>query len=175
MRYFAITDGDVVRFGFSNIEEPPANYREITEAEFRAYTADPIKASEYRLRDGAIVHEPPPVDLGAYLAERRWLVETGGITVAGVAVATDDRSKLMIAGARIKAKEDPATTKRWKTLAGFVELDAAALIAIADAVEAHVQACFDLEADLTAQIAAGTVTTPGQIDAAFAALATLAA
>ncbi len=34
--------------------------------------------------------------LVAYAADKRWRVETGGISVGGIDVATDDRSKLMI-------------------------------------------------------------------------------
>jgi hypothetical protein len=36
-------------------------------------------------------------------------------------------------------------------------------------VLAHVDACFRLEAQVLADIAAGTITTPAEIDAAFAA------
>lgn len=92
----------------------------------------------------------------AALAARRYEAEIGGVTVGGIAVATDDRAKIMIAGARIKAEVDPNATFRWKTAAGFVDLMAAQLIAISDAVLAHVQACFDREAELAAEIDALT-------------------
>lgn len=87
------------------------------------------------------------------LAERRWRAETGGILVAGgMTVATDDRSKTMIMGARIKADADGGYTLRWKTSAGFQTLDAATIIAISDAVLAHVATCFDREDALSADI-----------------------
>jgi hypothetical protein len=41
---------------------------------------------------------------------------------------------------------------QWKTGAGFVTLTAAQVIAAAQAVRAHVQACFDHEADVAAEI-----------------------
>ncbi|MDU8502973.1 hypothetical protein RYB01_27840, partial [Pseudomonas syringae] len=49
-----------------------------------------------------------------YAADKRWRVETGGIVVGGMSVATDDRSKLMITGARVKADKDAAFTTNWK-------------------------------------------------------------
>lgn len=82
------------------------------------------------------------------IAARRWLAETAGIKVAGMQVDTDDRSKLLINGAAVEAMLDPEYTLRWKTADGFVELTAEQVISIARAVRAHVQACFDREAEL---------------------------
>lgn len=79
----------------------------------------------------------------------RWQKETGGIVIAGVPVATDDRSKTLILGRRAQAQSDPDMTFRWKAASGeWVELTGAQIIAIADAVADHVQACFDREGDL---------------------------
>lgn len=105
------------------------------------------------------------VDLRGYAADKRWRVETGGITVGGVTVATDDRSKTMIMGARIKADVDPGYVVGWKGAdGGFVELSAPQIIAISDAVLAHVDACFAAEAAVSAAIADGAVTTTQQVD-----------
>lgn len=104
--------------------------------------------------------------LVSYAAQKRWQVETGGIVVGGVSVATDDRSKVMIIGARVKADADPNFTTEWKTPAGFQTINAATIIAISDAVLAHVDACFAVEAIVLAEIAAGTITTTNEIDAA---------
>lgn len=105
-----------------------------------------------------------------YAADRRWRLETGGIAVAGVPVLTDDRSKLMIAGARLAAMADPAWTTPWHGAdGGIYPLDAAAIVAISDAVSAHVQASFSTFAAVKAAIASGTITTTAEIDAAFAA------
>lgn len=88
-------------------------------------------------------------------AEKRWRVETGGITISGIPVHTDDRSKLMITGARIKADADANFTTQWVTADGsIVPLTAAQIIAIADAVRAHVDACFAAFATLAATIQA---------------------
>ncbi len=63
-----------------------------------------------------------------------------------------------------------AAQKRWEREVGeFVPLDAHAVIAISDAVLAHVSNCFATEAQVLADIEAGAVTTVEQIDAAFAA------
>lgn len=123
-----------------------------------------------------VVHVPPdpepePVDLIAYAADARWRRETGGVQFGGFTVATDDRSKLMIVGARAAAQADPDFTTEWKLPdAGFVTLDAAAIIAISDAVLAHVAESFSREAAVIAAIEDETISTPAQIDAAFDAV-----
>ncbi|HEV2504394.1 MAG TPA: DUF4376 domain-containing protein [Mesorhizobium sp.] len=104
--------------------------------------------------------------LASFAADKRWRIETSGITVGGVPVATDDRSKIMIIGARVKADGDPNFTTEWKTPAGFATINAAAVIAISDAVLAHVDACFAAEAVVLAQIEVGAITTTAEIDAA---------
>lgn len=81
----------------------------------------------------------------AQLAAYRYEQEVGGITVSSVPVATDRQSQSLMTAARIIAKEDANYTVNWKGDAGFVTLNAAAIIAIADAVRGHVQDCFDNE------------------------------
>lgn len=98
--------------------------------------------------------EPIPLDevkvaRKALATDQRWQRETAGIVIAGVPVATDDRSKTLILGKRAKARENPDMTFRWKTAGGtWVELTGTQIIAIADAVADHVQACFDREGEL---------------------------
>lgn len=125
-------------------------------------------------RDGAfVIRAPDPLEINEtlvqYLARRRWEVEVGGITVGGAPMATDDRAKLMILGKRTKAKEDPSGVTRWKVNAEeFAWIPNTAIIAVADAVEAHVQACFDAEAEILARIHPGEITTKAEIDAELA-------
>lgn len=52
--------------------------------------------------------------------------------------------------------QDEKYSCRWKTESGFVELTAPQILAIADAVRAHVQSCFDREAELLLLIEAAT-------------------
>ncbi|MTW19347.1 DUF4376 domain-containing protein [Rhodoplanes serenus] len=113
----------------------------------------------------------PPVDLVAYAADARWRRETGGITIDGLHIATDDRSKLLIAGARIQAEADPAWSTVWTAADGARHpVSAAQVIAISAAVLAHVDAGFRLYDEVLASIAAGSITTPAEIDAVFAAI-----
>lgn len=92
------------------------------------------------------------------VAARRYQAEVGGITLNGLQINTDDRSKLLINGAALEATIDPAYTMQWKTPTGFVDLTGEQVIGIARAVRAHVQACFDREAELLAELEAGTLT-----------------
>lgn len=80
----------------------------------------------------------------AGIAQVRWHAETSGVQ----GIRTDRESQAMITGAALKAMQDETYTCKWKTESGFVELTAPQILAIADAVRAHVQACFDHEAEL---------------------------
>lgn len=125
----------------------------------------------WSIDDGGQLSPPasPAPDLVAYAADARWRLETGGITVAGVPVLTDDRSKLMIAGARLAAMADPNWTTPWHGADGRIyPLDASAIVAISDAVSAHVQSSFATFATVKAAIASGEIATTAEIDAAFA-------
>lgn len=101
----------------------------------------------------------PEPDYPAIIAARRYEAEVGGVTLNGLQVNTDDRSKLLINGAALEATIDPAYVMQWKTPGGFVELTGEQVIGIARAVRAHVQACFDREAELLAALEAGTLTS----------------
>jgi len=114
------------------------------------------------LRD--IAPEPAPtVDWPALIAARRYAAETAGIEFAGMRVETDDRSKLLINGAALEAMLDTGYVMQWKTPAGFVELGGAQVLAVARAVRAHVQTCFDREAELLDALEAGTF-APDMLD-----------
>lgn len=109
--------------------------------------------------------EPPPVDLYAYAASKRYAVETGGIVLNGMHVMTDRASQSLITGAYNYVQANPDITVKFKTSGGFVELTATQMTAIANAVGAHVQAAFAAEGEINQQIIAGTITTPAEIDA----------
>lgn len=105
-------------------------------------------------------------NLKAYAAQKRFEVETGGITIAGVAVATDRESQSLINGAYSAVQRDPQRVIDWKGANGFVLLDAAAVTSLADAVAAHVQAAFATEATVSAMIDAGLTVDRAGVDAA---------
>jgi hypothetical protein len=109
------------------------------------------------------------VDLIAYAKNARWRKEQGGIVVAGIPIATDDRSKQMVMGARIAADANGNFETLWATDADVVTLTAPQIIGISDAVLAHVQTCFVAFANVVAGINGGTITTREEIDAAFSA------
>ena len=87
-----------------------------------------------------------------------------GISVGGVHVHTDDLSQQRLVGAALAATIDPETTINWKMADGqFATLSGTQIIGIAQAVRGHVQAAFDTEAMLRAQINAAE--TIEEIDA----------
>jgi hypothetical protein len=93
----------------------------------------------------------PPVvikDWPAEIAKRRYQEETRGITVGGAPVKTDRESQALITGAALAATIDPQYVCNWKTSAGFITLDATAILAVATAVRNHVQGCFNRESEL---------------------------
>ncbi|ADE57225.1 DUF4376 domain-containing protein [Aminobacterium colombiense] len=90
------------------------------------------------------------------IASARWAEETAGISVNGLKIKTDRESQAMITGAALQEIDDPTYSCQWKTEGGFVTLVADEIKAVAKAVRAHVQACFDKEAVLIAQVEAVT-------------------
>ncbi|MEZ2224385.1 DUF4376 domain-containing protein [Rhizobium sp. RCC_161_2] len=110
--------------------------------------------------------EPIPVDLYAYAATKRYAVETGGIVINGMSVMTDRGSQSLITGAYNYVQANPDVSVKFKTSGGsFVALTAAQMTLIANAVGAHVQACFAAEGEVDQEIIAGTITTTAEIDA----------
>ena len=79
-------------------------------------------------------------------AQKRYEIEVGGVDVSGVTIPTDRESQTKWVAVRTIAKEDADYVVQWKTPGGWVTLDAQQIIAIADAVQSHVQSAFDWEA-----------------------------
>ena len=109
-------------------------------------------------------YEAPPVDLAAYTAAKRYELETGGITVSGASILTDRASQAMINGAYNYVQANPSATIDFKGADGWITLDATQMSTIADAVGAHVQACFAAESSISADIQSGTITSTAEID-----------
>jgi hypothetical protein len=127
------------------IQEVTAEYNPDTQA----YTIS-REVRNNKVVDTWIVQDLPrdQVDakLLAALAARRFAVETGGVTIGPVTIQTDRETRANLIAARIKAKEDPTYSVKWKTPLGFVPLDATTIIIAADTAAAHVQKCFESEA-----------------------------
>jgi len=90
------------------------------------------------------------------LAALRYQHETAGITLNGMTIETDRQSQALITGAWSFSQLNPAALIDWKGVTGWVQIDAAAISAIAGAVATHVQACFSNERVLSEAIAAAT-------------------
>lgn len=117
---------------------------------------------------GSAWTSPHPL-LKDHLADYRWQKETGGITISGLPIRTDDRSKMLLAAIQqeIATTNDPTHTRQTKTTAGFVSLSDAQLSALYLAVISHVQKCFDCEQSLISSIDSSTLTTTQEVEAAF--------
>lgn len=103
----------------------------------------------------AFVAEREPRDYAQEIKEHRNRAMASGVVVGGNLIHTDDISQQRIIGATLAALRDPTLVVNWKTASGtFVQLDAPAIFAVASAVRAHVQKCFDHEAALLAELAA---------------------
>ncbi len=123
--------------------------------------------------DDLLGRPAPAPDLLAYAKARRYQTETGGVTIAGVPFATDDRSKLMLMGARAAAQADATFKTAWVAADGSMhQLAAADVLAVSNGVLAHVGACFAAFAGVAAGLGATppTVTTMAEVDQAFAAV-----
>lgn len=125
----------------------------------------PEVVARHRLTEGGWVErddldQTPPAPVDAPKAEamrelkaRRNAVLSSGMLVGGIPVYTDDISQQRLTAAALAATIDPTMTLNWKSAQGvFVTLTAPQIIGIAQAVRAHVQACFDREAQLLSDI-----------------------
>lgn len=106
-------------------------------------------------------------DLRAYSAIKRFAAETGGIVVNGVQIDTSRDSQNMIANAHSYIVNSGASSSRFKSQSGWMTLSAGEVKNIALAVGAHVQSCFDQEAEVDRLIAAATINNFAMIDAAY--------
>ena len=111
-----------------------------------------MTAAEKAARDSAIA-----VEWAGRIAARRFQVETGGTTVAGVQVNTERDSQALLTGAAFAATIDPDYRIKWKAATGFVDLTGEQVLGITSQVRAFVQACFNREAELLEAVEAGSI------------------
>lgn len=78
----------------------------------------------------------------AALAALRYQKEMAGIVVGGVMVRTDRESQAQLNGAYVSLKEGLIPDTPWKAANGWVPLAFADIAPVAQAVAAHVRACF---------------------------------
>lgn len=104
-----------------------------------------------------------------YLADLRWRTAEGGTTWNGWEVPTDQGSRGSYVGAVVAMQAGlRAEGAIWKFPHGPEALSNAQLFAMASAVAAFVQRCFDAEASVLAALEEGPLSRDA-IDAAFAA------
>ncbi|MBG0810595.1 DUF4376 domain-containing protein [Methylosinus sp. H3A] len=128
--------------------------------------ADSVDSAAYRqwLADGNV---PTPLATPtlaeakikklAALAERRWRAETVGTMASGMNLPTDEKTQAKLTAAVVASVLDNDYAVNWKLADGnFVLLDHATLVAVAQGVRAHVQSCFDREAQLVTAIGAAS-------------------
>lgn len=127
----------------------------------RAFMSGPMAAAVTAQRQAALV---------SYAADKRWRVQVGGTALPPPftgTVQTDDATRATIAqtlqSIDLGIVSEPVV---WKLPSGFVSLSRSDLVAIARLIGQHVQACFDMEADVVASIRLGAITTNAAIEAA---------
>jgi hypothetical protein len=102
--------------------------------------------------------------LTAAVADLRRAKEVGAVSVASHSIMADERSRANLTAATLAAVLDAQYAVRWKMADGaFVDFSASEIIAAAQAVRAHVQACFDREKALSEEI--GAAQTVGDLAA----------
>lgn len=111
-----------------------------------------------------------PADLTATAADKRRRVIADGtiVTVAGTPIPTwsDADTQAALTALVVAVGLNSSLTTSWRGRNGqFYPLDAAGVIALATGVMTFVQTAFAVEAAAGSAIAAGTITTPAQIDA----------
>ena len=79
------------------------------------------------------------------IAEKRFNAEIAGIIVSGIGVSTTRESRALISAAYISAENGSITSFDFKSLNGYVELTAAQMKNIIQAVNIYVQVCFSTE------------------------------
>jgi hypothetical protein len=95
-------------------------------------------------------------EIKAAIAAERYNHEVSGIVFNGLDINTERASQGLILGAALEAFMDPDYQLNWKTPTGFVALTSPVILAVAKAIRAHVQACFNREGELVAAVDAGT-------------------
>ena len=113
------------------------------------------------------------VNLNYYAAYARWLKIDAGITVNGIPFPCDQGTLSALNSATIYtgSTQGAGATISWKLPDGtFTELNKTEVSELQLAAQGFCQACYTCENDTLIAIAAGTITTREQVDAAFAVI-----
>lgn len=152
--HYDATTGDIIERRPQNIAYPAPIAEPVIEATEEQFQSTLSGNKRINPSDKTIEDAPPAVmDLveakaakKQEIANARYQTEIAGITVSGILVATDDRSKAFIWAAAAKAREDPSCIIGWKAAdGGWVDIGSNAIIAVADAVTEWVEKLFARE------------------------------
>ncbi len=106
-----------------------------------------------------------------YAAFKRWLTASGGTTVSGIPLTTDDISQFNISKLKQAFDTGAVTSVPFKAADGnFYTVDASTWTAVYVGVVTHVQACYTAESAAAAAINGNTAVTYNQVDAFFAGI-----
>lgn len=157
MKYAIFNDDSTLQTCLiDGVHQIPETAVKLSEAQFFQITQE--TDGVWCLVEGNIVKEPFPEavpDYAQLVAVERYKREATGVNVDGLQIETTRDSQALIASTGLSAVLDPEYRCNFKTVGGFVEIGAPQIIAIAKAVRAHVQACFDRELTLLRAIEAG--------------------
>lgn len=130
---------------------------ELTQDNSQPKTSQELSSSSYTLSNGVCVERKTfsikanyKDLLASKIAETRYNKEVGGLNVNGITIKTDRESQSMLIGATVLVGDEEIL--KWKTEAGFIDLTGLQIKAIAAAVRNHIQACFNREAELLAEL-----------------------
>lgn len=165
------TDADYLSFVFSTWAASNPGF---TNEQLQAVASAAFTSYAGQNPPEVLVQQDPPLTgdglkaaLKAYAASVRYARETGGMSINGAAIPTDRETQSKLQGAVLAFQTGALQgTIDWKAESGWLQLDQAAVTAIASAVAAHVQACFSWEKAISEQIDAEEITTKAEIDAA---------
>ena len=126
---------DAAPLTIGSLGPTPDGYTEIVPCNCPVWDGTKWVEDINQIRDNKIA------DLAAYRYDR----ETAGITVNGARIKTDRESQAMITGAKSYSDLNETVAIDWKGDGGWVTINRPVILAIAQAVAAHVQACFSQE------------------------------
>lgn len=106
--------------------------------------------------------EPTKNELKNYLENKRWQVETGGITYNGLIIPTDDRAKILIEGAAATLSDSDEA--KFKAGSNWIDINGETIRLLLLAITQHVQACFAKEAELFGLIEDEEIANFSEID-----------
>ena len=125
---------------------------------------------KYRIKVSDLTIEKIPLfdNIFDYVSNKRWEIETGGLYLPDQTyIPTDDRTKLLVTGARIKVDTEPTHTIRFKLNGAFVTLTSEGIVAISNAILEHTQKAFNVEDIIINKINNNEISTEEEVDLIF--------